>query len=113
MAIKTRVGTPLIDVLAADTTLLNPSNPNTREAVTALSLHNTAVGNVIVTIYESPDLTSASGSQVARYEIAANSSEDVVECIDQSYPQGSNLVAVADSTGVNAKITVTQYTGLS
>ena len=113
MAVKGRVGLPIIDVLAADTTVLQPASPNTRVAVSAFSLYNDTAGNVTVDIYESPDLTSASGEKVAQYVVAANSSEDVIECIGQGYAINQNLIAVGDLVGVNAKVTVTEYTGSS
>lgn len=64
----------------------------------------------MVDIYESTDNTSASGKVVAQYNLGANASVSVGECL-QGYKDNENLVAVAAAAGVNAKITFSGYDG--
>ena len=114
MAIQSNLSAAPINIATSDTVLLaSVASPN-RQAVTALSIFNkTASTSLTVTIYESPDTTSASGKEIASYTIPGTSSIDVVECIGQGYSAGQNLVAKAGSgsTGdTNAKITWTSYT---
>ena len=89
MSIQSNVGLGVTDIGTTDTALLNPADPYTRQAVSAFSLHNTTVATITVTIYESPDLTSASGDQVAVHAVPPGDSVDVVEVIGQGYAQGS------------------------
>ena len=113
MAIKGRVGLGVTDIIAGDTSVLIPADPNSRVAVVAFSLYNTTGANVTVDLFESPDTTSAAGKQIATYDIAADSSELVVECIGQGYELNENIIAVGSAVGVNARITQTEYTGSS
>lgn len=109
MAIRGNIGLAPIAIIAGDTTILQPVTGDVeRVAVSGFSLHNTAAGNRTVTIYESPNLTSASGVAVAVYTLAQNESVDVNQCIGQGYVQ--NIIAVGSATGVNAKISYTTYT---
>lgn len=109
MAIRGNIGSAPIPIIAGDTTILQPvSGSVERVAVSGFSLHSNAVGVITVTIYESPDLTSASGTAIAYYSLAQNESVDVNECIGQGYTQ--NIIAVASGVGVNAKISYTSYT---
>ena len=112
MAIRSNVGLEVITVSTSDTVLLEPADPVERVSVTAFSLHNTSTTtNITVTIWESPDATSASGERVAIYRIAPGGSVSVIEVIGQGYEQGRNLVAQASAAGVNRVATVTQYDG--
>jgi hypothetical protein len=109
MAIRGNVGLAPISVIAGDTIILEPvSGDIERVAVSGFSLHNTFAGNITVTVYESPDLTSASGISVAKYVLAQDESVDVNECIGQGYVR--NIIAVASGVGVNAKVSYTEYT---
>lgn len=109
MAIRGNISAPPIAVIAGDTTILAPVTATIeRVAVSGFSLHNNFAGNITVTVYESPNLTSASGIAVARYSLAQDESVDVNECIGQGYVQ--NIIAVASGVGVNAKISYTTYT---
>lgn len=121
MAIKGNISVGVQDLAAsaADKVIHNIS---TRTAITAASLHNKTVGAVAITIYESPNGTSASGKEVAKITLAASGtagdSKDITEIIGQGYAATTTLVAVvttvAISAGdVNAKLTYTQYTGAS
>lgn len=109
MSIKSNVGIPLVSIAVTDTTLLNPVAPVERIAVTACVLHNTNAAARTVTLWESPNLTSASGVEIAVYVIGPDESVDVEEIIGQGYAVGRNIIAQASGTGVNAVSTVTQY----
>lgn len=111
MAIKSNVGIPLVAIAVTDTTVLNPVAPVERIAVTACVLHNTNAAARTVTLWESPNLTSASGVEIAVYEIGPDESADVEEIIGQGYLVGRNIIAQASGTGVNVVSTVTQYDG--
>lgn len=112
MAIKSNVSIPITDVLTTDTTVLNPIAPIERLVCTAMSLHNTSASlNTTVTLYSSPNLTSASGKEVAVYSIGPLSSVDVNEIIGQGYPVGRNIIAKSNNLGVNIMSTVTTYDG--
>jgi hypothetical protein len=110
MTIKGNVDGGVINVLASDTVIVEPSSLPAVEriAVSGLSLHNTAVGTVIVELYQSPDLTSASGDRLAYYSIAPNESADITELMGQGFL--TNIIAVGDAIGVNAKVSYTTYT---
>lgn len=109
MAIKSNVGIPLVAIAVTDTTVLNPVAPVERIAVTASVLHNTDAASRTVTIWESPNLTSASGTEIAVYDIGPDESADIEEIIGQGYAVGRNIIAQASGTGVVAVSTVTQY----
>jgi len=109
MAIKSNVGVPLVAIAVADTTVLNPVAPVERIAVTAFVLHNTNASSRTITLWESPNLTSASGTEIAVYEIGPDESADVEEIIGQGYLVGRNIIAQASGVGVNVVSTVTQY----
>lgn len=110
MAIRGNVDGGVINVLASDTVIVEPSSLAAVEriAVSGLSLHNTAVATVIVQLYQSPDLTSASGDRLAYYSLAPDESADVTELIGQGFVE--NIIAVGDAAGVNAKVSYTTYT---
>ena len=110
MAIKSNVGRPLVSIGVGDTTVLNPTAPLDRIAVTACSLHNTDAAARTVTLWESPNLTSASGTEIAVYDIGPDESVDVGEIIGQGYAVGRNIIAQGSGTGVVAVSTVTEYT---
>lgn len=111
MSIKGNVGIGSIAVAAADTTIYQPVSPVQRYAISAFSLHNTNAANVTVTVFNSPNLTSASGVRNASYTIAPNQSVDVIELIGQGFATGRNIIAVGSLTGVNATMSVTTYDG--
>ncbi len=110
MTIKANIGIPVIAIGVTDTTILQPALPLNRRAVTSFVIHNEDnTATVTVTLYESPNTTSASGSELAVYVVGPNASVDVTEFI-QSFPVGRNIIAVADVAGGNARLTVTDYT---
>ena len=110
MTIKGNVDGGVINVLASDTVIVEPGSLAAVEriAVSGLSLHNTAVGTVIVELYQSPNLTSASGKRLAYYSIAPNESADITELMGHGFL--TNIIAVGDAIGVNAKVSYTTYT---
>lgn len=113
MAIKGNIGQPALDLAVADTVVLDFSD---RVAVTALSLFNKSGASRVVKVYESPDLTSAAGKQIAIYTMATMTSVDIAEAIGQGYAATQNIVTTVDtgSTGdVNVKLSYIQYTGNS
>lgn len=113
MSIKGNIGQPALDLATADTVVLDFTD---RVSVTALSLFNKSGASRVVKFFESPNLTSASGKQVAVYTLATMASVDVAEIIGQGYAAAQNIVTTVDtgSTGdVNAKLTYIQYTGSS
>ncbi|MCP4090303.1 MAG: hypothetical protein GY746_10980 [Gammaproteobacteria bacterium] len=101
------VGSGVIAVLAADTTILDLTAD--RAAITAFSLHNTNAATVTVTVYISPDLTSASGAAVDYISIATDETKEVTGLIGQGIDDTENIIAVGSLTGVNAVVTITEY----
>lgn len=108
MAIQANKDLGLIEVATSDTTLATVGASFERLDVTACVLHNPTGAAVTVTLYESPDLTSASGQQVAAYTVAAGESEQVFEVLGQGY-ETTNLIATASAAGTYAKVTATTY----
>lgn len=110
MAIKGNVGTGVIDIAAADTTVYDPSVTVQRYAVSAASIFNTTLGTLTVSVYVSPNLTSASGKKVAEYVIGSLQSADAVELIGQGFV-AQNIIAVGSGVGCNIMLSVTTYDG--
>lgn len=112
MTIKGNVGLGVVDIGTSDTVILNVASITgaDRVSISAASLHNTTASSVTVTIYESPDLTSASGDQIAIISIAPVYEEDINGIIGQGY-ENTNLIAVASAAGVNVRTSVTTYDG--
>lgn len=108
--IKTGLGTGVIAVLAADTTILDITD---RVTMSGCVLHNTNTVQVVITCYISPDLTSASGKVVDKITMAADDTLDVGGIIGNGYASPDNIIFVGDLTGVNATTTYTQYIGAS
>lgn len=111
MSIRGNVPIGTVAVLAADTTIYDPPSTVERYAISAFSLHNTTGAPVTVTIYNSPNLTSASGVRNAQYAVPANQSVDVIELIGQGFATTRNIIAVGSGVGVNATMSVTTYDG--
>jgi hypothetical protein len=109
MAIAGNKNRALISILAGDTTILNTTGFD-RLAVKALTVYNNTGGSRTITFYESPNLTSASGTIIAVYTISANSGTVIKEIERHSFGANQNIIAVGSATGVTAKITVTEYT---
>ena len=109
MAIFGNIDLGVTDLLTTDTAVIDiASIPDTqRYAITGLSIHNTGLASISVEIFDSPDLTSAAGKRIAKYDVAADSSESVVELIGQGGKQ--NIIAVASALGLNTKTSITKY----
>ncbi len=111
MAIKGNVGTGVIAILTTDTVLLNPdAGDRERAAVSAAWIHNTSGSTIVVEIFESPDLTSASGARIDYYSINTNTSADISGIIGQGFSATGNIIAKADTVGCNALLTLIEYT---
>lgn len=113
MAIKGNVGLGVTSILATDTVLINTATlPGTPEriAITAASLHNTTASPIVVQVYVSPNLTTASGSRVDYISIAANSTSDISGIISEGIDSTLNIVAIADLVGCNAFLSIAEYT---
>ena len=109
MAIKGNVGIPALAVTTGDTVLVNPTSLGVeRVAITAMLFANTTAGAITVLVYESPDLTSASGELIDTVivPISGNISADI---IGQGYTTSQNIIGVASGAGVNASTAVTTY----
>jgi hypothetical protein len=120
MAVKGNLSQGLVSLAAAttDTTLVQPSIAVNRLAVTAAILSNTESANREVELYESPNLTSASGTLVATYVLAAEETALIEEIIGQAYESGQNIIAVQTTGGASAgdvvaRVTYTTYDGES
>lgn len=115
MAIVGNVGVLTTDIGAVgiDTVVFDFTN---RIAVSAFSIHNTLTANRTVSVYASPNLTSASGKRVAVYNFGPDDSFDINEVIGQGYAAQENVIVVQDTAGgvlgdLNFKLTYTNYTG--
>jgi len=113
MTVKTGVSGGTTDIATTDTAIMQVVANSNRERVEAFTISNTTGGTVVVDIYESPDLTTASGKRIAQYTLTAESSAQVVEAIGQSLIVGRNIIAIADVVGSNATHTKTTYDGSS
>jgi len=110
MAITANIGIPVINLAAGDNTVLNPTAPIVRDGTQTVTIYNTTGGAIGVDFYESPNLTSASGSLFSSNSIAATSSLQITEIEGQGFEVGQNLIAVAAAPGCNLKLTVTRTT---
>ncbi len=108
MSIKTRLSNPTVDVLASDTVIFTVDAAS-RIAVSAFSCY--AASATDVTFYSSPNNTSASGDILATKTFATDEEKDISEIIGQGFVAGRRIIAVGDSTGVNATMTYTLYDG--
>jgi hypothetical protein len=119
MAVRVNL-TDGVQQLGASSADVSLHNKTVRTAINAFNLRNTLATNVQVSIYDSPDATSAAGEKIAQLTLgpagSLDETLDVVEAIGQAYAATIQIVAVVDTAGVLAgevtgKITYTQYTG--
>lgn len=108
MAIESGKSLGTVAILAADTVLINTVGLD-RQVISSGIIHNTTAGVITVNFYDSPDLTSASGSLIASISVGANTQKNITDLIGQSFPVNQNLIAVGTAAGTNSRITVTQY----
>jgi hypothetical protein len=111
MSIRGNIGIGSVSIAAADTTIYDPPSTVERYAISAFSVHNTTAAAVTVSVYNSPDLTSAAGVRNAFYSIPANQSVDIVELIGQGFLSSRNIIAVGGAVGLRATMSVTTYDG--
>lgn len=110
MSIKGKIGSSVISLGAAvDTVLLDITAD--RVSISSGILHNNGAGTIIVDIYVSPDLTSASGSRIGQYTIAVDELKQIDCLIGQGFSSAENIIANADVAGCNALFARTDYTG--
>lgn len=111
MAIKSGLSLGVVSVGTSDTTMFEQDSISNiqRYAVEAASIHNTTTSTISdIAIYESSDLTSASGERLALYSLGGGQSKDVFELIGHGF-EDKNLIILAGATGVNSLVTVTTY----
>lgn len=97
-------------------------NKTTRTVISAFSIFNTTANNVDLSVYDSPDDTSASGEEIANFTMgpkgAADDELDVNAAIGQGYAANQRCIVVINTAGIaagglNTKLTYTEYTGNS
>ena len=113
MAIKSNVDTGTLSLVVADNVLVNSASSPTfddvsRYAISALSLYNTTSSSVTVTIYRSPDTTSASGTILDVVVVPANSQADAGGLIGLSVSL-EYIICTVSAVGVNATAAVITY----
>ena len=108
MAIKTKLSTGTIDILAADTVLFEVDTAE-RIGVSAFSCFSSAATDV--TFYSSPNDTSASGKVLAKHTFAIDEEIDISAVIGLGFSAGQRIIAVGAATGVNATLAFALYTG--
>lgn len=108
MAIRSNLGTGVISVLVVDTPLFSPSSIERYHVVSANAYNNTS-GNIILSVYISPDLTSSAGSLVEVITIKPGFNIDMTSIIGQGY-NDDNIIVKATAIGLNSQLTRTEYT---
>lgn len=108
MAIKTKLTTGTIDILASDTVLFTVDS-DTRIAVSAMTSNSTAATSV--EYFVSPNDTSASGDRLDVHTFAVDDTIDISALISLGFSAGDRIIANGAATGVNATIAYTLYTG--
>lgn len=110
MAIQGNIGINPIDIDIIDTVLVSVEGAVDRIAIGAATVHNTTGATITISLYDSPDATSASGKEIHVFSVAAGRLADVSALI-HGYGSGRYIVGVASAVGTNIKITYTIYTG--
>ncbi len=111
MAIRSNLGTGVVNVLAGDTVLFDPSTilpVIDRYQVGSCNVFNTTGAPITVTVYVSPDLTSAAGDLVFSQSVPALGEIDVNAIVGQGYFT-KNIIIVGSAVGLNAQLTRTEY----
>lgn len=108
MAIKTKLTTGTIDILASDTVLFTVDS-GTRIAISAMTSDSTAATSV--EYFVSPDNTSASGDRLSKLTFAVDDTLDISALISLGFSAGDRIIAKGVGTGVNATIAYTLYSG--
>lgn len=110
MAVQRNIGTDPIAVLAADTTILAAAGANNRVVAGSLLAYNSTGAGVTVSIYDSPDLTSAGGTLISEEIVPANGSLVFTDLVSVGFDGDRNIIAVGGAVGVDAKLTYTLFT---
>ena len=110
MAIRSNVEAAPQTIGTIDTNIFSVSAPITRANLTKLWVYNTSTTErAEVRFYVSPNNTSASGTYIDRVILASEMGAPCNGLIGYSVPQGLNVIAVADVTGVECLISSTEY----
>ena len=107
MAIKSNVGVGVVSVLTTDTVIYQLTAPVERYAITECNAHNTNASALILEVYVSPDLTSASGKIVSKITIPSGQDFDINAVLGLGTNQ--NIIAKASNTGINMTLSKTEY----
>lgn len=119
MAVKVNLSDG-VQQLAASTNDQSVHSQAVRTAITAFSIYNTTTINVNLTVYESPDGTSASGEPVANITLGPTGGEDdsvdIPEVIGQGYAADIQIIVVINTAAILlgellASVTYSQFTG--
>jgi len=98
--------------LAGDTTLYDPSTilplPD-RYQVGSCNVYNTTGVDIVVSVYVSPDTTSAAGDLVFTQPVPSGQEIDINSIVGQGYI-AQNIIIVGAAIGLNAQLTRTEYT---
>jgi len=108
MAVRSNLGNGVVSVLAGDTTLFNPGAID-RYQVGSCNVYNTTGADIVVTVYVSPDTTSANGDLVFTGTVGTGSEIDINSIVGQGYV-ADNIIIVGAAVGLNAQLTRTEYT---
>ncbi len=108
MAIRSNLGTGVVNVLAGDTTLFSPSGID-RYQVGSCNAYNTTSSPLTITVYISSDTTSANGDLIGTYVVNGDSDVDINSIVGQGYLT-DNVIVVGSAVGLNAQLTRTEYT---
>jgi len=108
MAIRSNIGEGVVNVLTGDTMLFNPAGID-RYQVGSCNVHNTTGADIVVSVYVSPDTTSAGGDRVFNDTVPAGRDIDINSIVGQGYI-ADNIIIVGAAVGLNAQLTRTEYT---
>ena len=108
MSIKGGIGIGVITVPSTtDTAIFQPLSGE-RMLVSSCSVNSTAA--VVLSVYESPDTTSGSGTLVQTITLASGDRVDIASVIGQGY-ESTNIIVNASAAGCTIRGTYTHYTG--
>ena len=110
MSIRSNLGAGVVNVTVVDTILFEPDVSIDRYHISACNVYNTTVSTLTLSVYVSPDLTSASGNLVDVVTIGSGSEVDINAIIGQGYEQ-QNIIVQGSALGLNASLTRTEYSG--
>lgn len=111
MAVRVFIDAGTVSLTGGDNTLVDFSSLTDvgRYGVTACSLYNNNATTETVSIYRSPNTTSASGTLLDVVSIPRDSQEDVGGLIGLAIGNSDNIIAVSSATGITATATLTTF----